>query len=378
MDAYQLRTDYIKHATRIVIKVGSNVLTENQGLNIKAIRRLTIQICELLDQEKEIIIVSSGAMAAGIRKLNFSSRPTEIPKRQAIAAVGQATLMREYEKAFEFFDRKVAQLLLTSEDLSDRERYLNARNTLQTLLSWKVIPIVNENDTVSIAEIKFGDNDNLSALISLLTEADLLIILTDISGLYDKDPRTSSDATIIPYIKTITKSLETCAGEIPGALGTGGMMAKLKAAKKLMSAGIPMIIAGERKDILRDIFSGKEEGSFFIPKTEKMCSKKRWMAFSVKPKGQIQIDDGAAKAILTNGKSLLPIGIHHISGDFKIGDTVELISNDNRVLGIGLVNYPMKEINIIKGLKSSEIESRLGSCPYDEVIHRNNMVLSCF
>jgi len=212
------RYEFFRKAKRVVIKVGSNALTANHGLNIKAIRRLSTQISELVDMDREVIFVSSGAMAAGIRKLGLQQRPKEIPKKQAVAAVGQAGLMREYEKAFEFFDKTVAQILLTGSDLTNRQRYLNARNTINTLLSWKVIPIVNENDTVVVDEIKFGDNDNLSAMIALLMDADILINITDINGLYNKDPRQFPDAELICQVTKINKELKNVATGIPGNL----------------------------------------------------------------------------------------------------------------------------------------------------------------
>ena len=370
-----LRDKCFKNASRTVIKVGSNVLTENLGLNIRAIRRITTQICELVDEGREIILVSSGAMAAGMRKLNLSKRPTEIPQRQAIAAVGQAGLIEEYEKAFDFFDKKVAQILLTGDDLANRKRFLNARNTINTLLSWKVTPVINENDTVAIEEIKFGDNDNLSAMITLMMDADLLINITDINGLYNKDPRRNKDAELIQEVSTINKTLESYASSIPGALGTGGMMSKIKAAKKVVSAGIPMVIVKEKPDILKNIFKGKNEGTFFVPKTDKMASRKCWIAFTLKPKGILTIDSGAAKAILKNGKSLLPVGILDVQGNFSTGDPVSFELEKGLSLGSGLVNYSMNDIKKIKGLHSHEINDLLGHQPYDEVIHRDNMVI---
>ncbi|CAN2039014.1 glutamate 5-kinase [Candidatus Magnetomoraceae bacterium gMMP-15] len=375
-DYKELRKCCFKRAKRIVVKVGSNVLTENAGLNIKAIRRLSTQICGLIDKGREIIIVSSGAVAAGMKQIGLDKRPVEIPKKQAAAAVGQSHLVMEYERAFEFFDKKVAQILLTSDDLSHRRRYLNARNTLHTLLEWKVVPIINENDTVVVEEIKFGDNDNLSAMIAILMEADFLINITDIKGLYDKDPRIHKDAELIPVISSINKEIESFADGIPGTVGTGGMLTKIKAARKVISAGIPMIIAGERPDILNDLFAGKKEGTFFVPKKEKMASRKCWIAFTLKPRGILKIDEGAARAVVKKGKSLLSIGISHVDGNFKIGEPVSFETNDGVQLGVGLVNYKASDLRKIIGFRTDQIESRLGCCPYDEVIHRNNMVIS--
>lgn len=368
-------------AKRIVVKVGSGVLTEDNGLNLKALRSISRQVCRLADRGLETILVSSGAMASGIKKIGLSKRPDAIPKRQAVAAVGQAGLIMEYEKAFERYNKKVAQILLTGDDLVNRKRYLNARNTLSTLLSWKVIPIINENDTVVVEEIKFGDNDNLSAMIALLMDADILINLTDIDGLYTRDPRKYQDGELIQVVTTITKDIEKFASDIPGALGTGGMLSKITAAKKVTAAGIPMLIArGEKPDILIKLFSGEEHGTFFIPKKEKLANRNRkcWIAFTLKPKGAIMIDDGAAAAILKRGKSLLPSGIVRVEGEFSVGAAVEFRRESNdEILGTGLVNYCASDIRTIMGLKSGKIKKYLGHKSYDEVIHRDNLAITC-
>ena len=365
------------HAKRAVVKVGSNVLTEDNGLNLKAMRSIARQICRLIENGLEVILVSSGAMASGVKKIGLPGRPDELPKRQAVAAIGQAGLMMEYEKAFGRYRRKVAQILLTSEDLSNRKRYLNARNTLYTLLSWKVVPIINENDTVWVEEIKLGDNDNLAAMITLLMDADVLINLTDIDGLYTKDPRTYPDAELISTVSTISKETEKMAGDIPGALGTGGMISKIKAARKINSAGVPMVIArGDLPNILLKLFAGQNHGTYFIPKKQRLASRKCWIGFSLKPKGIIKIDDGAMKALLKNGKSLLPSGIIAVQDDFGIGAPVEFQNRNNETLGIGLVNYSSTEIKKIMGLKSNHIKQVLGHKSYDEVIHRDNLAIT--
>jgi len=363
-------------ARRVVVKVGSNVLTEDRGLNLKAIRSISRQICKLIDEGREVILVSSGAMASGMKKIGLPRRPDEIPKRQAIAAVGQAGLMNAYEKAFERYRKKVAQILVTHEDLSHRKRYLNARNTIYTLLSWQVVPIINENDTVAVEEIKLGDNDNLAAMITLLMDADVLINLTDIDGLFTKDPRNNADARLIPMVNGINKSTEKYASGIPGALGTGGMLSKIRAAKKVTMAGVPMVIAnGLKPNILNKLVAGKKEGTHFIPKTQRLNSRKCWIAFSLKPQGVITIDDGAAVAILKKGKSLLPSGIVSVEEEFGVGAPVEFKNLNDDILGIGLVNYSAAEIRQIKGIKSSQIRSILGHKSYDEVIHRDNLAL---
>lgn len=364
-------------AKRVVVKAGSNVLTKDRGLNLEVVHSLSRQICALMDRGLEIVLVSSGAMAAGLRKLGLPRRPDEIPQRQAVAAVGQAGLIMEYEKAFEQYGKKVAQILLTGDGLYHRKRYLNARNTLHTLLSWKIVPVINENDTVSVEEIKFGDNDNLSAMIALLLNADLLINLTDIEGLYDKDPRVHTDARLIPLVETIRRDIENCAGSIPGTLGTGGMLTKIRAARKVTTAGIPMVIArGSKEDILFRLFAGEDHGTFFTPKKEKMANRKCWIGFSVKPKGMIRMDDGAVRAILERGKSLLPIGITDVEGDFPMGSPVEFKNGTGDVLGVGLVNYSSADIRKIMGLRTDQIAEQLGEKPYDEVIHRDNLTVT--
>lgn len=361
---------------RAVVKVGSNVLTAPGSLNEKAIRSISGQISRLMDNGLEVILVSSGAMASGMKKIGLTERPVEIPKRQAVAAVGQGGLILAYEKAFARYQKKVAQILLTSEDLSDRKRYLNTRNTFSTLLSWRIVPVINENDTVAVESIKFGDNDYLSARICLLLDADVLVILTDIDGLYTTDPRSSKNAELIQMVTTIGKDIEKMAGDIPGALGTGGMSSKIKAARAVTSAGIPMVIAnGETPNILMKLFNGKPLGTHFLPKKKRLAGKKRWIAYNLKPRGTIQIDAGALNALLNNGKSLLPIGITGVIGDFEEGSPVKVIADDKNVVGTGLVNYCASDIRKIMGIKTNRIASKLGQKTYDEVIHRDNLVI---
>jgi glutamate 5-kinase len=371
------RKSIFNNAKRLVVKVGSNVLTEDHGLNLKAIRSISRQICRLIDSGLEVILISSGAMASGVKKIGLDKRPDEIPKRQAIAAVGQTGLIMEYEKAFARYHKKVAQILLTGDDLNNRRRYLNARNTLCMLLSWQVVPIINENDTVMIEEIQFGDNDNLAAMITLLMDADILVNLTDIDGLYTKNPRKYPDAELIPLVSTIRENIVKVASDIPGPLGTGGMLSKINAARKVTASGIPMVIAnGGKPDILIKLFSGKEIGTFFVSKKKKLKSRKCWIAFTLKPKGAIRIDDGAALAILNRGKSLLPSGIVHVEGEFNVGAPVEFKNGDNETLGTGLVNYSSADIRKIMGFKSSQIKKILGHKPYDDVIHRDNLAIT--
>jgi glutamate 5-kinase len=367
----------IERVKRLVVKVGSNVLTAPRGLNLRAMRGIALQICGLMDQGLDVILVSSGAMASGVKKIGLDRRPDELPRRQAVAAVGQAGLIMEYERVFERHGRKVAQILLTSEDLSSRKRYLNARNTLNTLLEWKIVPIINENDTVSVEEIKLGDNDNLAAMITLLMDADLLVVLSDIDGLYSKDPRTHTDAELIPMVTAISRSTESAAGRIPGPLGTGGMMSKINAARKVTSAGVPMVVAkGDKPDILARLLAGEAHGTYFVPRREKLTRRKCWIAFSLRPKGSLAIDAGAVAALTTRGKSLLASGIVGVKGEFSVGTPVELQTSGGDTIGVGLVNYNATDIRRIMGLKSQHIRQVLGHQPYDEVIHRDNLVIT--
>jgi glutamate 5-kinase len=366
----------ITKAKRIVVKVGSGVLTRDLGLDLDIIASLARQISAQMDKRREVILVSSGAVASGVKKIGLPKRPDKMPEKQAAAAIGQAGLIHEYEMAFSKHGKHVAQILLTDEDLSNRKRYLNARNTMTTLLDWGVLPIINENDTVAVAEIKFGDNDSLSARVALLLEADLLINLTDIDGLYDKDPRQFSDAQRIRELVSIGKHIEDLAGGA-GSLGTGGMLTKIKAARKMIASGIPMIIAsGKDPDILDDLFQGKDKGTFFRPKHERLGSRKGWIAFNSKPKGVLYLDNGAAEAVKNRGKSLLPSGITRVQGEFGMGAPVEIKDSENRVIGVGLVNYSSTDIDTIKGLNSRDIEQRLGHKEYDEVVHRDNLALT--
>ncbi len=367
----------IEHVKRLVVKVGSNVLTARRGLDLRVMRRIARQICTLMDRGLDVILVSSGAMASGVKKIGLDRRPDELPRRQAVAAVGQAGLIMEYEKAFERHGRKVAQILLTSEDLASRKRYLNARNTLNTLLEWKIVPIINENDTVSVEEIKLGDNDNLAAMIALLMDADLLVVLSDIDGLFTQDPRTHREAELIPVVTVISKSTESAAGRIPGPLGTGGMMSKINAARKVTSAGVPMVVAkGDKPDILTRLLEGEAHGTYFVPRREKLTRRKCWIAFSLKPKGSLAIDAGAASALTSRGKSLLASGIISVKGEFTVGTPVELQTPAGETIGVGLVNYGAADIRRIMGLKSQHIRQVLGHNPYDEVIHRDNLVIT--
>ena len=371
------RKDILQPVKRVVVKIGSGVLTTKGGLNLDLINALSEDICHLMEKKGvEIILVSSGAIASGIKKMGLSQRPQPISQQQALAAVGQSSLMLAYEETFKRHGRKVAQVLVTRDDLTNRKRYLNTRNTLFTLINWKVIPIINENDTVVVDEIKFGDNDNLSAMIANLTGSHLVINLTNIDGLFDDDPRLNKDAHLISLVEKVTSRIERKVSSIPGALGKGGMESKVKAAKDVAICGIPTIIAsGLKKNIISEIFQGKEEGTLFLPQPTPMRSRKHWIAFTKSTKGRIMVDRGAEDALVKNGKSLLPSGIVAVYGRFNIGDSVMIINREEKSLAVGLVNYPSTDVEKIMGRKSSEIEKTLGYKHYDEAVHKDNLVL---
>jgi len=371
-----LRQPYLDKARRVVLKLGSAVLTADHGLNQPLIQRLVGEIGVLRSADREFILVSSGAVAAGCRKLGLASRPTGIPQAQAVAAAGQSTLILTYEEAFAEFGLKVAQILLTHDDLESRRRFLNARNTLFALLQWQVVPIINENDTVATDELKFGDNDNLAALICNLVGADFLVLLTDTDGLYDKDPREHADARLFSVITAIDARVEKSAGKRPGGLGRGGMVTKLQAAKKVGAAGIPTLIAnGRTPGILGKIFAGEEVGTLFLPQDQKLTSRQYWLAYNVTPKGAILVDHGARSALVDHHKSLLPAGILEVFGGFRKGDAVHLMDAEGKPFAVGLTNYSAREIGRIKGRQSQEIAQTLGQKGYEEVIHRDNLVV---
>lgn len=370
------REKFFACAKKVVVKVGSGVLTAKTGLNLTVMHELAGQIAWLMESGRQVILVTSGAVASGVRRMGMKERPRDIPEKQAAAAVGQAGLIMEYEEAFEKKGVKVAQILLTRDDLAARRRYLNARNTLQTLLSWKVLPIINENDTVVVEELKFGDNDNLSAMIAQLLDADVLINLTDIDGLYTADPATCPNASLVRYVDKIDSAVIQAASAIAGSCGIGGMSSKVAAAKKACAAGIPMVVAnGAKPGVLEDVFSGRETGTFFAPQKKRMARKKCWIGYAAKPGGAFVVDKGAAQALVRHGKSLLPVGICEVCGNFGVGAAVEIRGPDNKVLGVGLTNYTAIDAKRIMGRPSREIEKILEHKGYDEVIHRDNLVI---
>ncbi|MEW6661325.1 MAG: glutamate 5-kinase [Bacillota bacterium] len=366
-------------AERLVVKVGTSSLTHGTGkLNLAQLERLVRELADLANQGRQVVLVTSGAIGAGMGRLGFNKKPKTIPEKQAAAAVGQGLLMHMYEKLFSEYGYAVGQVLLTREDMNNRRRFLNARNTLLTLLQYRVIPVVNENDTVAVEEMRVGDNDTLSALVAGLVDAELLVLLSDIDGLYNGDPRTDESARIIPLVREINPEIEKLAGGAGSTLGTGGMGTKIAAAKIAMNSGIPMVIAnGKRAGVLAGLLAGEALGTLFVPKDTRLHTKERWIAFGSPVQGEIHVDKGAAEAVRLTGKSLLPIGITRVEGYFEPGNVVSIQDPDGAEIGRGMVNYSAEEIRRIKGRKTAEIINILGYKDYDEVIHRNNLVISC-
>jgi glutamate 5-kinase len=371
-----MRKTILTFIKRVVIKVGSNVISDNEGLDLPMLESISRDICALQARGYEVVLVSSGAVAAGKRDLGILGRPQTIPLKQAAAAIGQTRLMRAYKEAFAACDRKVAQVLLTRDDLANRRRYLNARNTLMTLLDFGITAIINENDTVVVDEIRFGDNDNLSAMVTNLAEANLLVILSDVDGLYDRDPNKYPGAKLIPVVERVTEEIEGMAGGAGNAAGTGGMTTKIKAAKRAALYGVgTAIVNGRIPGVLTRLFDGEELGTYFLPARDRMAAKKHWIAFTKKPRGKLLVDDGAKKALLESGRSLLPSGVKGVEGGWDRGDAVRLCDLQGDEFAKGVINYSLAELLRIMGKKSSEIESVLGYKYGDEIVHRDNLVL---
>jgi len=371
-----IRKELLKHVKRIVVKIGSGVVSDDSGLNLQRIAALCNDVDVLRQRGYEVVLVSSGAVAAGKGDLGIVGRPTTIPLKQAAAAIGQSRLMRTYKDAFRQHGHTAAQILLTRDDLANRRRYLNARNTLMTLLDFGVIPIVNENDTVVVDEIRFGDNDNLSAMSTNLVEAHLLVIMSDVDGLFDRNPHLDPSAKRLPLIERIDAKIEALAGDSVTDVGTGGMASKIRAAKRATLYGVGVaIINGRTPGNLVRLLDGEEIGSYFLPARNRMTARKHWIAFTKKPRGKLLLDDGAKRALVEAGKSLLPSGIRALEGTFERGDAVRLCSLDGVTFAKGVINYSRAELERIIGKKSSEIEGILGYKYYDEIVHRDNLVL---
>lgn len=361
---------------RIVIKVGTNLLTDAKGIKKCFLKSLVSQASALHSKGKEIIIVSSGAIGSGVRKLRLDKKPTALSEKQAVAAVGQIVLMQAYESAFSKKGINVAQILLGHDDIKNKTKNTNARNTIHQLLEWKVIPIINENDTIATEEIKFGDNDTLAGIVGNLVDADLVIILTSVDGIFDKNPDLHAGAQIIHEIEDVAAAIKRIDTQGTTSMGTGGMVTKLEVARKLNQVGIPLVIANGNKDgAVEKIASGKSEGTIIKSKNVKLDSKKRYILMSLKEKGRIKIDNGAKTALINSGKSLLAVGVVSVSGDFAFGDAVEILDASGDKVGKGIINYSSKDLQEIKGKKNSDIEKMLGTNYYEEVVHRDNLFI---
>ncbi len=364
----------------LVIKIGTNLLSGKAAFDGRVMEECVKEICRLKHaRDMNILVVSSGAIGCGMRELGLAERPKSLPLKQAVAAVGQATLMHNYEILFKTFGKGLgtAQILLTLSDLDNRQTYLNIRNTLNALFDMKmVVPIINENDTTAVEELRFSDNDTLAARIAAKINADLLIILTDVDGLYDKNPERYASAKLIEYIKSITPDMIEKAGGAGSVAATGGMRTKLEAAKMACASGVPVVIAnGQRSGILHGVLEGSAPHTAFAPAKTALSHRKRWIAFGRAVRGTLYIDLGALQALQNKGKSLLPAGIVRIEGEFNAGDAVRICDPCGMEIARGLVNYPSGDIRRIQGRKSKEITALLGHKDFDEVIHRDNMVL---
>ncbi len=367
----------LEEARRVVVKVGSQVVTTPEGDLDRAFFESLAQDVEVLrGRGVEIVVVSSGAIAAGVGRLGLSGRPGSIPETQAVAAVGQINLVWSYKEVFGSHGLAVGQILLTRDDLENRRRYLNAKNTLTALFRMGVVPVVNENDTVVVEELKFGDNDNLSAMVTNLMEADCMVILTDTEGLYDRDPKVHPDATLLSQVDEVDATVEAFVGSSRSAVGTGGMGTKLMAAKRAVHGGAHVVIAsGRQPHALARILDGERLGTYFRAMEDRLTRRKHWIAYTVKPLGRLILDEGAVRAVASQGKSLLPKGIRSVEGGFERGDAVCLMGPDGAEIARGLTNYNSEEVKKIAGLATWGITDRLGYKYNDEVVHRDDLVV---
>ncbi|MBI3369888.1 MAG: glutamate 5-kinase [Burkholderiales bacterium] len=370
--------ELLKAARRIVVKVGSSLVTnEGRGIDADAVGNWCRQLAALAQQGRELVMVSSGAIAEGMKRLGWATRPTDLSELQAAAAVGQMGLAQMYETQLSQRGMRSAQVLLTHADLADRERYLNARSTLLTLLKLKVIPVINENDTVVNDEIKFGDNDTLGALVANLVDADALVILTDQRGLYSADPRKDPQARFIDQASAGDPALERMAGGVGSALGSGGMITKVLAAKRAAGSGASTVIAwGREPDVLLRLGDGEAIGTALVAGTAKLAARKQWMVDQLQLQGAVTVDDGAVAKLRDEGKSLLPIGVTQVEGDFHRGDVIAVRSSAGVEIARGLANYSSAEARLIARKPSSQIAGLLGFANEPELVHRDNMVLS--
>jgi len=369
------RKNYLKNVKRIVVKCGSAVLTkEDNLLDEEVIKNIAENISYFVKNSYQIALVTSGAVASGRGILKIE--PKNIIEKQALASIGQIALMQKYRDFFNKYGVEIAQILLTHDDFKDRRRYLHIRENIEKLLEFKIVPIINENDSVVVDEIKFGDNDTLAALFSGLFNADLLILLSDIDGFYSSNPKLDKNAKLIVSVKNIDENLKKLATSTPSRLGTGGMLSKIEACDRATTLGIPVIIAnGKNKDVIKKILNGEIIGTFFYPKKNRLKSRKYWLRYSTRSRGEVIIDNGAKKAIIEAGKSLLPIGIVEVRGNFSEGDVVNILDENGNLLGKGITYYSKEDLEKIKRKESKKIREILGYKISDEAIHRNNMVI---
>ena len=381
-----MREKILKDLRKLVIKIGSSVISQkesgkgNFALNIARVRHFAAQSKKIVDSGREVVLVSSGAIMAGRQRLGLNRSHLTIPEKQACAAIGQSFLMHAYEKEFERQGLKVAQILLSSDDLTNRRRYLNAKHTLEALLEHGVIPIINENDTVTVDEIKIGDNDSLSATVACLVDAQLLVILSDVQGLYSSDPTLKSKKSAPPelfsHVNRVTPAIEKLAGNSKSMVTVGGMLTKVLAAKKTMSYGIPtLLVSGLDDSVLEKIFSAEPVGTLFWSGKGKIRDRKHWIAHTLKPMGVITVDPGARRALVERGKSLLPAGVLRVKGGFEFGNAVSVVDEDSVEIARGLVNYNRADLEMIKGLKTSEVRKLVGNNFYEEGVHRDDMMV---
>jgi len=371
-----VRQEVVHSARTIVVKLGSNVLSRpDDSLDLELIDAIAKQIHEIRKTGRRVVLVSSGAVVAGMGLLNLKERPADLPHLQAAAATGQANLIRTYDEALQKYGYHAAQMLLTANDFRNRDRYLNVRNTLSTLFEYGVVPIINENDTVSVEEIKFGDNDHLAAMVNNLLQAPLLVILSAVNGLFDGDPD-SPDSNRIPLIKKWDEDLTKLALPTKSSRGTGGMQSKLNSVRLATAVGESVIIAnGKDPQVLSKILAGDDVGTLFMAEGQLLPAWKRWIGFTVRPKGKLTLDDGAVRALVERGKSLLPIGIQQVHGSFERGEVVSIVNGSGEEIARGLTEYDSSTVNSIVGLRTEQIEEKLGGVPYIAVIHRDNLCL---
>lgn len=366
----------LSRGRRWIVKIGSALLTANgQGLDQEAMADWVRQMVALQESGLELILVSSGAVAEGMVRMGLRTRPESIHELQACAAIGQMGLVQAYESFFREHGTRTAQVLLTHDDLSDRQRYLNARNTLRTLIEWKVLPVINENDTVATDEIRFGDNDTLGALVANLVEADTLVILTDQEGMFDRDPRHNPDAVLLPEVQAMDERLLAMAGG-GGALGRGGMLTKVRAARLAARSGCATVIAsGRGENVLVRLRKAESLGTLLLPEQDRLAARKQWLAAHLQHAGRVVIDAGAVRALRQGGRSLLPVGVKSVQGNFQRGEVVACVDEAGVTVAVGLVNYSAEEAGRIAGQSSDRIESLLGYVDDAELMHRDNLVL---